>query len=417
MDLGLRRRARLLHARPAPRPGAERPHRYATAFNPVPYAGGSVPSLEAGDARRSTRRSASSTTPTTARRRRPTSRRRRSPPPSGRTFNKTDLQYITQENVASCSSTSGGGSGRFVIANLAGSYGGQAWDPNCARSASDSRPSATSSRSSTTTRRVTCRAPTTAASCSAHWFTVVGDMVAIAFYSNGTRILDVSDPTDIKQAALHPDSGQRRGPAGQQRLGAPTGTTATSTSPTTAAASTCSATPARSRARCSRSCAGTRATTSQTPPKVRDEQTASVGATVPATLALSLGTPATFGAFTPGVAARLQRVVDRERDLDGRRRPAERRRPVRERDRPPRQRRVLAAVGRSRRAATSPAGTGSALADVGGSAAPTSLLTYGGPISNDPVTLNFRQRINANDALQNRGVQQDADVHVVDNEP
>ena len=51
-------------------------------------------------------------------------------------------------------------------------------------------------------------------------------------------------------------------------------------------------------------------------------------------------------------------------------------------------------------AATSPAGTGRALAAVGGSAAPTSLLTYGGPISNDPVTLNFRQRINANDALR-----------------
>ena len=33
-----------------------------------------------------------------------------------------------------------------------------------------------------------------------------------------------------------------------------------------------------------------------------DEETAPVGGTVPATLALTLGTPATFGAFTPGVA-------------------------------------------------------------------------------------------------------------------
>ena len=33
-----------------------------------------------------------------------------------------------------------------------------------------------------------------------------------------------------------------------------------------------------------------------------DEEQAPVGATVPATLSLTLGTPATFGAFTPGVA-------------------------------------------------------------------------------------------------------------------
>ena len=41
-----------------------------------------------------------------------------------------------------------------------------------------------------------------------------------------------------------------------------------------------------------------------------------------------------------------------------------------------------------------------ALADVGGSASPTSLLNYTNPISNDSVTLSFRQRINANDALR-----------------
>ena len=50
--------------------------------------------------------------------------------------------------------------------------------------------------------------------------------------------------------------------------------------------------------------------------------------------------------------------------------------------------------------ATSAAGTGAAFADVGGSAAPTSLLTYAGPISNDSVTLAFQQRIGANDALR-----------------
>jgi hypothetical protein len=47
-----------------------------------------------------------------------------------------------------------------------------------------------------------------------------------------------------------------------------------------------------------------------------------------------------------------------------------------------------------------PAGAGSALAAVGGSAAPTQLLTYAAPVSNDQVTLAFRQTIGANDALR-----------------
>ena len=50
--------------------------------------------------------------------------------------------------------------------------------------------------------------------------------------------------------------------------------------------------------------------------------------------------------------------------------------------------------------ATSVAGTGGALAAVGGSASPTALLSYPGPVSNDTVTLAFRQQIGANDALR-----------------
>ena len=43
------------------------------------------------------------------------------------------------------------------------------------------------------------------------------------------------------------------------------------------------------------------------------------------------------------------------------------------------------------------AGAGGA---VGGSAAPTSLLNYSAPVSNDNVTLTFKQSIGANDALR-----------------
>jgi hypothetical protein len=41
-----------------------------------------------------------------------------------------------------------------------------------------------------------------------------------------------------------------------------------------------------------------------------------------------------------------------------------------------------------------------AFAAVGGSANPTSLLTYGGPVSNDAVTLGFQQTIGQNEALR-----------------
>ena len=43
-----------------------------------------------------------------------------------------------------------------------------------------------------------------------------------------------------------------------------------------------------------------------------------VGGTVPATLNLTLGAPATFGAFTPGIDQRVHGDDDRRRDLHGR---------------------------------------------------------------------------------------------------
>ena len=366
--------------------------RYATATDPVPYAGGSVPSLEtpAQYAQVSLEHNSFHVTQAASDKSSPTVTTA-----SGRTIRKTDLQYVTQENVANCTSTSGGGSGRFVIANLAGSYDGKAWDPNLV--ASDPTKRYFIEKLDDYTPRDLPGAAN-GSSCSAHWFTVVGDMVAIAFYGNGTRILDVSDPTDIKQAAYFrlPANGAAQ-PANNASavywhngyiyvadysrgidVLRYTGQIKGVVQPLV----------------CWNACDA-----SQTPPKVRDEDPINVGAPVPATLALSLGVSAMFGAFTPGIgndynASSTANVISTAGDG------------------------VLSvadpssnATGRLvngtfslpqpvQAAATSPAGTGRALAPVGGSAAPTSLLTYGGPISNDPVTLNFRQRINANDALR-----------------
>ena len=78
-----------------------------------------------------------------------------------------------------------------------------------------------------------------------------------------------------------------------------------------------------------------------------------VGGTVPATLALTLGAPATFGAFTPGIAKEYTAAHDGQRHLHGGRRDAERRRSEHDQHRPAGQRRVR--PGRSRcRASSSP---------------------------------------------------------------
>jgi PKD repeat protein len=127
--------------------------------------------------------------------------------------------------------------------------------------------------------------------------------------------------------------------------------------------------------------------------------TGDAGGAVPATLALTLGTPATFGAFTPGVgrtytASTTANVISTAGDA------------------------ALSVADPSATAtghlvngafslpqalqvkATSPLGTGGALADVGGTAAPTALLAYGGPVANDAVAIAFSQAIGAGDALR-----------------
>jgi photosystem II stability/assembly factor-like uncharacterized protein len=123
-----------------------------------------------------------------------------------------------------------------------------------------------------------------------------------------------------------------------------------------------------------------------------------VGGTVPATLALSLGAPASFGAFTPGAGQDYNASTTAD---------------------------VLSTAGAAalsvadptgvaaghlvngafalpqalRAQASSPAaGSGSAFAPVSGD--PLALLSWSVPVSHDPVTIALRQTIGANDALR-----------------
>jgi hypothetical protein len=131
----------------------------------------------------------------------------------------------------------------------------------------------------------------------------------------------------------------------------------------------------------------------------RFSPTGDVGGTVPATLSLTLGGPATFGAFVPGVTrdydatttanvistagSAALAIADPSASATGRLVNG-----------------GFALPSAVQARATSAAATGGGLAAVGGSASPTPLLAYAGPVSNDSVTLAFRQPIAAGDALR-----------------
>jgi len=119
-----------------------------------------------------------------------------------------------------------------------------------------------------------------------------------------------------------------------------------------------------------------------------------VGGTVPATLSLTLGAPASFGAFAPGLANDYTASTSAT---------------------------VISTAGDAALSVTDPSPTASgrlvngsfalpqpvqikasSLSGTGGAfaALPATLLTYGQPVSNDAVTVDFKQPIAATDALR-----------------
>ena len=124
-----------------------------------------------------------------------------------------------------------------------------------------------------------------------------------------------------------------------------------------------------------------------------------VGGTVPATLSLTLGAPAGFGAFTAGIdsdysASTTANVISTAGDatlsvadpssantgklVNG----------------------AFALAQPLQARASSAGGSGGAFAPVGGSASPTTLLTYNAPPSNDAVTIGFQQTIGRTEPLR-----------------
>ncbi|TCO53570.1 LVIVD repeat-containing protein [Actinocrispum wychmicini] len=138
--------------------------RRATANNPVPYAGGKISELTA-----------------------PSTFMHNSYRPPG-----TNLLYITEESFNDGCATDG----VLVIASLKGSFNGEGWR---------STPQQPFRLTSVSSWGVAGQEGSDPASddCSAHYFDVNGHVLVQSFYSQGTRFLDVSDPTNPRQIAYY----------------------------------------------------------------------------------------------------------------------------------------------------------------------------------------------------------------------
>ena len=131
----------------------------------------------------------------------------------------------------------------------------------------------------------------------------------------------------------------------------------------------------------------------------RTAATGDAGGTVPATLSLALGTAGAFGAFVPGVNGTYNTSMSATVISTG----ADGQLSVNDPSSTATGRLVNGAFALPQPLevmASSPAGTGGAFAPLSTTGSPVGLLTYSGPVSNDAVTLAFRQKIGAGDALR-----------------
>jgi hypothetical protein len=163
--------------------------RRATALNPIPYAGGGIDELAAPS--RFMHNSF-----------RPVDGRGHDSGDATQHGRFGNLIYVTEENfVDGCA-----GDGVLVIASLRGSFNGEGWR---------STPEHPFRLQPVGTWGVAGQegSDPDSADCSAHYFQVQGNILAQAFYAQGTRFLDISDPTNPTQIAyFRPGDGRAWAP-------------------------------------------------------------------------------------------------------------------------------------------------------------------------------------------------------------
>ena len=183
MGLRRRRHARLLDRGDAPRP-AHRAKREATPLDPIPYAGGGFAESQTNDDDGGFEHNAE----------RPVGRN------APRAYRNGDYLLATEEDFADpdlgCSKQ-----GHFNIASLDGSYNGEAWRSTPEHKFRLKTVGSWAPYQQEGSRPVGGPYAPGADFCSAHYFDVSGATVAYAWYGEGTRFLDISDPRHPRQIA------------------------------------------------------------------------------------------------------------------------------------------------------------------------------------------------------------------------
>jgi hypothetical protein len=168
--------------------------RVATALNPIPYAGGGLPQSVTGDPTGGFEHNAW----------RPVGR---SAPQGDERYRKGELLLATEEDFGpaeeACENR-----GKFTISSLEGSFGGEAWRSTPENPFRLKVVGSWSPAGEEGSRPVGGPYHPLANFCSAHYFDVDGSTVTYAWYGEGTRFLDVSDPANPTQFAYwRPDDG------------------------------------------------------------------------------------------------------------------------------------------------------------------------------------------------------------------
>ncbi|MFB4314267.1 LVIVD repeat-containing protein [Actinomadura sp. 21ATH] len=151
-------------------------HRVATAWDPVPYAGGGIDEASTNSSFMHNSFRAVGRT--------------RDQGPDPREWGDGQTLIVTEETFNDgCAND-----GLLVIASLKGSYGGQGWRSTPERPFRLRTLGTWSVAGQEGTRA-------NAEECSAHYFDIEDGVLAQAFYNQGTRFIDVRDPTNPRQIA------------------------------------------------------------------------------------------------------------------------------------------------------------------------------------------------------------------------
>jgi hypothetical protein len=165
----------------------ERRHRKATPLDPVPYAGGGIPSSVTNDANGGFEHNAE----------RPVGK---NAPRGDDRYRKGELLLMTEEDFGpaeeACSKQ-----GQFTIASLKGSYNGEAWKSTPANPFRLQVVGSWNPYQKEGSRPPGGPYNPLANFCSAHYFDVDGSIVSYAWYGEGTRFLDISNPANPRQIA------------------------------------------------------------------------------------------------------------------------------------------------------------------------------------------------------------------------